>query len=158
MATIYSFEELECWKLGTELRRDFIKMVKTFPPEEKYELTSQIRRASRSVTNNIAEGFGRYHYQDFIRFCRISRGSLHELKDHVIVAGDEGYINTETVTDFKSRIQKCLAILNGFIKYLETAKSKGKVREPEAIYEVQTEITGNEQQTINNQQPIQLET
>jgi four helix bundle protein len=146
---MYTFEELECWKLGTELRRDFARMIKTFPPEEKYELTSQIRRASRSVTNNIAEGFGRYHYQEFIRFCRISRGSLHELKDHVIVAGDEGYINLEMVADFKTRIQRCVAILNGFIKYLEKAKSKNEVNEPvEPYYGIDLDVA--DQRITNN--------
>jgi four helix bundle protein len=75
MALIKSFEELECWKVSRELRCELSKLIKTFPSEEKFALVSQIRRASRSVTNNIAEGFGRYHYQEFIRFCRISRGT-----------------------------------------------------------------------------------
>lgn len=90
MALIKSFEGLQCWQVGRELRVEISKVIKTFPKEEKLELVSQMKRASRSVTNNIAEGFGRYHYQDFIRFCRISRGSLTELSDHLIIALDEG--------------------------------------------------------------------
>ena len=110
MAYVGTFEELDCWKVATELRRDMLKLIKTFPPEEKYELASQVRRASRSVTNNIAEGFGRYHYQEFIQFCRISRGSLSELVDHMIIANDEAYITKEELVAYRSRIEKCTGI------------------------------------------------
>jgi four helix bundle protein len=147
MATIHSFEDLECWKAATELRREIGKLVKTFPADEKYALTSQTRRASRSVTNNIAEGFGRYHYQEFMRFCRISRGSLNELVDHLIIAHDEEYISTEQLTNLRSKIKKCHAILNGFINYLERAKvNKGVVKEPSESYEIAEKfgITNNE--------------
>lgn len=65
--------------LGRELRNEEKILIKGFLDHEKYELVSQMRRASRSVTHNIAEGYGRFHYQENIRFCRISRGSLHEL-------------------------------------------------------------------------------
>jgi len=59
---IRSFEDLECWKVCTELRRFVSQLVKTFPKEEQFDLTSQMKRASRSVTHNIAEGYGRFHY------------------------------------------------------------------------------------------------
>ena len=137
MALIKSFEELQCWKVGRELRVEISKTIKTFPAHEKFELVSQMRRASRSVTNNIAEGFGRYHYQEFIRFCRISRGSLPELSDHLIVATDEDYINQKQHDDLRSKIERCIALINGFIAYLETKKrksSKGQVEEPVVPY------------------------
>jgi four helix bundle protein len=137
MAQVNSFEELNCWKVSTELRRDLSKLIKTFPPEEKYELTSQIRRASRSVTNNLAEGYGRYHYQEFIKFCRISRGSLTELTDHIIIACDEEYISEKQLADYKSKIEKCKALINGFIAYLKKQKaSAGKVKEPAMEYTI----------------------
>ena len=60
---IKSFEDLECWKTGTQLRKLISEIVKKFPIEEKYKLADQIIRASRSVTNNIAEGYGRFHFQ-----------------------------------------------------------------------------------------------
>lgn len=100
-----SFEELDCWKQGTEIRRDIIKMVKKFPIEEKYKLTDQMIRYSRSVTNNIAEGFGRFHYQENIQFCRTSRGSLEELTDHLIIAHDEQYISKEELDFQKTKIK-----------------------------------------------------
>jgi len=138
MAYVATFGELDCWKVGTELRRDMLKLIKTFPPEEKYELVSQVRRASRSVTNNIAEGFGRYHYQEFIQFCRISRGSLSELADHMIIANDEKYITKEDLVAYRSRIEKCTVLLNGFIKYLKRKKSESgsSVAEPPLEYSI----------------------
>jgi four helix bundle protein len=96
---VKSFEDLNCWKISTDLRRRCSEIVKGFPKEEKYKLVDQIVRASRSVTANIAEGFGRYHYQEYIQFCRQSRGSLYELMDHFIVAKDEGYISDEELNN-----------------------------------------------------------
>ena len=117
-----TFEELDCWKKATEIRRQRAELVKGFPYEEKYKLTDQIVRASRSVTANIAEGFGRFHYQEYAKFCRQSRGSLYELIDHLIVAKDENYISTEEYERLKSEIELTLAVLNGFINYLLIAK------------------------------------
>jgi four helix bundle protein len=113
--------------------------VKTFPQEEKYKLIDQILRASRSVTANIAEGFGRYHYQEYVQFCRQSRGSLYELMDHFIVARDEGYISNEELLQLKDQIGNSLGMLNGFINYLLKAKSiKDKASEPETYYNTET--------------------
>lgn len=139
MALIKSFEELQCWKVGRELRVEISKAIKTFPAHEKFELVSQMRRASRSVTNNIAEGFSRYHYQEFIRFCRISRGSLTELSDHLSVALDEDYIDINLHDDLRARVERCIAIINGFIAYLgkrNHKSSRGKVEEPIARYSI----------------------
>ncbi|AMQ54759.1 four helix bundle protein [Algoriphagus sanaruensis] len=91
--SIRTFEDFEVWKKGREVRLFVQKVVKNFPPEEKYALAIQIRKSSRSITNNIAEGYGRFFYQENIQFCRISRGSLSESLDHMIVAFDEGYIS-----------------------------------------------------------------
>ena len=73
---IKHFTDIEAWKLARELRVALYEMSKTLPAEEKYNLTSQIIRAAISCTANIAEGYGRFHYQENIQFCRISRGSL----------------------------------------------------------------------------------
>lgn len=67
-----SFEELECWKLAADLRKEVSKLIKTFPAEEKFRLMDQMKRCSRSVTNDIAEGFGRFHYQENIHFAGIA--------------------------------------------------------------------------------------
>jgi four helix bundle protein len=72
--------------LGREFRKEISAIMKKFPDYEKFELTKQIKRSSRSVTANLAEGQGRYHHKDNSRFARISRGSLKETPDHLIVA------------------------------------------------------------------------
>ena len=92
MASFTSFEELECWKEAVVLRKQIRIKIRSFPVEEKYKLIDQLQRATRSVTANIAEGFGRYHYQENSQFCRHSRGSLHEVIDHLIVANEEAYL------------------------------------------------------------------
>ncbi len=136
MATLRSFQELNCWKLSAEIRREVSVLIKSFPADEKFELCSQMRRASRSATNNIAEGFGRYHYQEFIRFCRISRASLLELIDHLLIAHEEGYISEAVANELKAKIEKCVALINGFVKYLKSKKtnSASTVEEPVEYY------------------------
>ena len=69
-----SFEDLEVYKAAREYRKKMYKLAKELPPEEKFNLSDQMRRAGLSLTNNIAEGHGRYHFQENIQFCRISRG------------------------------------------------------------------------------------
>lgn len=88
-----SFEDLECWKKATELRRSISCLCNRLPKDEKYRIADQMIRCSRSVTNNIAEGYGRFHYQENIQFCRHGRGSLFELKDHLIICKDECFIS-----------------------------------------------------------------
>ena len=83
------FRELEVWKESRNFRKSVSELVKKFPEFEKYKLVDQLLRASRSITANIAEGYGRYHYQENIQFCRHSRGSLMECMDHLICAMDE---------------------------------------------------------------------
>lgn len=121
-----SFEELDCWKLATEIRRDISKIAKMFPDEEKFRLVDQMLRCSRSVTNNIAEGFEKFHLKDNARFCRMSKGSLSELKDHLIIANDEGYIDLKLLNAKKDQIQRCIQILNGYINYLIRMESENK--------------------------------
>jgi len=118
MSKINTFEDLECWKHSKELRKDVNDIIKEFPKEEKYRLIDQIIRCSRSITANIAEGFGRYHYLENAKFCRNSRGSLMELLDHFIVAEECEYINNEQLDEIKIKILKCNLILNGYINYL----------------------------------------
>ena len=80
----------------------------------------------RSVTNNIAEGYGRFNYQENIQFCRISRGSLFEIIDHLLLAAEENYIEEKDLLIKKEHINKCLALLNGYINYLKKAKMENK--------------------------------
>ncbi len=144
MGAIDSFEDLECWKTCTELRRYIIDIVKKFPTEEKYELTSQMRRSSRSTTHNIAEGYGRFHFKENVRFCRMSKGSLMELQDQFITSLDEKYITQEEYDFAKKLISKSVKILNGYIKYLRSAESKPRyVSDVEDSYILQQPATNN---------------
>lgn len=129
-----TFEELDCWKKAAALRTRLAILVKTFPADEKFRLIDQILRASRSVTANLAEGFGRFHYQEYIQYCRQSRGSLYEIIDHLIVALDEKYITKDEIDELRKEIHQCLAVLNGFINYLIKAKGGNEIREPEMSY------------------------
>lgn len=122
MAT--NFEDLEVWKECRLLRQQISILVKTFPAEEKYRLTDQLIRASRSVTANIAEGHGRYHYQENSQFCRHSRGSLTETLDHLICALDENLIVKEQLDGFRLQIEKCQKLLNGYIAFLQKKKAE----------------------------------
>lgn len=120
--TLTSFRELKCWKAAVELRTELKPKIDTFPIEEKYRLKDQLIRALRSVTNNIAEGYGRYHFQENIQFCRQSRGSLTEIQDHLYIAMEENYITQSEFDFFDGKIENCLALLNGYINYLIKAK------------------------------------
>lgn len=120
-----SFTDLDVYKECRILRKNVSTLVKThFPSEEKFKLTDQILRSSRSVTASIAEGYGRFHYQENIQFCRISRGSLCETFEHLITAFDEKFISAGELKEFKIQIDKCNKVLNGYINYLYKAKTE----------------------------------
>lgn len=123
---IVSFKDLDCWKDCRDVRVFVMDLVKKFPEEEKYSLTDGMKRASRSATENIAEGFGRYHFQENIQFCRHSRGSLHELIDQLITALDENYIIQKKFNIGRDLINNALGLLNGYINYLKKAKAQIK--------------------------------
>ena len=119
-----SFEDLEVYKAAREFRKKIYKLVKELPPEEKYNLGDQMRRASLSLTNNMAEGHGRYHFQENIQFCRISRGSLMELIDDLNTCIDEKYFTIDYLEELKAEGYTVNKILNGYIAYLEKRKNQ----------------------------------
>ena len=113
------FKELNCWVKARELRTKISRVSKEFPIEEKYLLKKQILSSSRSVTNNIAEGYGRYSFLDMRHFFIQARGSLAETIDHLIVAFDEQYISEELFNELESDCEIVLKLLNGFIIYID---------------------------------------
>lgn len=116
------FEDLEIWKKGRVLRNEVRVLCKTFPNEERFKLIDQMIRASRSVTANIAEGSGRFHYQEYIQYCRVARGSATEMLDHFTVALDEGYIEKDVFEKFWSDYKSLQKMINGYITYLKKRK------------------------------------
>jgi four helix bundle protein len=103
-----SFTELETWKQARKIRIIASKLARTFPQEEKFRLSDQLVRCSRSIGNNIAEGHGRFHYQDNVRFCVIARGSLSETLDQIIIAKDEDFITDDVFNSFQAEYDRCL--------------------------------------------------
>jgi len=93
------------------------------PTFEKYDLGSQIRRASVSLTNNIAEGHGKYHYLEQIKFQLQARGSLEELIDDLNVCEDEGYLLEDDVRILKERARDVQRLISGYVRYLRDQKA-----------------------------------
>ena len=114
-----SFEELEVYRAAREFRKEIYRLIKKLPEEEKYNLAGQMRRAALSLTNNIAEGHGRFFYQENIQFCRISRGSLMELIDDLNTCIDEEYFPIDFLDNLKCEGYRINKILNGYISYLK---------------------------------------
>jgi four helix bundle protein len=118
---IESFKELDVWTLGREIKKKIFDLVKAFPKVEEYRLKDQLIRAAISVTANI-EGFGRYHYQENIQYCRQARGSLYEIVDHLITAYDFGYIDEDALSRIKSAIKRNIKVLNSYIAMIQRRK------------------------------------
>lgn len=120
---IQGLETLEAWKKAKSLALVIYREVlPVLPPEEKWHLDQQIRRAAQSVFANIAEGHGRFYYQENIRFCYIARGSLTETFTHLVLAHDLKYIPDELYSQLKGQIEELLRIINGYIAYLKRSK------------------------------------
>ena len=121
---IRSFEDLDCWKVAREVREFVRQIVGELPKEEKYRLGDQLTRASRSITANIAEGYGRFHYLDSSKFFSNARGSTYEVLDHLITASDEGLIDSKALEQARKLLESAIKLNNGYTKYLKTrAKS-----------------------------------
>jgi four helix bundle protein len=113
---VRDFKDLEVWRTARELRRELYRMAKALPDIEKFGLASQIRRAAISVTANIAEGFGRFGYQENAQMCRQARGSLYELRDHLTTCVDEGYLGPAEGARLDALIQTVTRLVNGYLR------------------------------------------
>jgi four helix bundle protein len=122
-----TFEDLEVYKAAREYRKKMYKLAKELPPEEKYNLAGQMRRAALSLANNLAEGHGRYHFQENIQFCRVSRGSLMELIDDLNACIDEVYFPLDYLEELKEEGYRINKMLNGYIAYLKKRKGEDPV-------------------------------
>jgi four helix bundle protein len=135
------FEELRCYQLALKLLEATYKLAKELPDYEKYNLASQIRRAALSTVLNIAEGYGRYHYLDKLRFFYIARGSLSETRSAFIAAYTVGHID-EAQRDWalttESETQKSL---NGYIDYIRRQQQGRKEFGPTIVKEDYIEYT-----------------
>jgi len=113
---IRSFTDLDAWKEGHKLVLMTYEMTKSFPKEEIFGLTSQMRRCAVSITSNIAEGFSRRSYKEKIQFYSISLGSVTELQNQFLVARDVNYIKEDNFQRIAEKSVKVHKITNGLIK------------------------------------------
>jgi four helix bundle protein len=117
-----SFETLEAWKRSIELSDEIYKITGKFPKEELFGITSQIRRASVSITNNIAEGTEQDSIPQSLKYLRISIGSLNEVDNLTIISYRLGYINDDELKDLKKSIEMAGKVIRGYKKYLQSKK------------------------------------
>lgn len=116
-------QTLKVWQRVVSFAEDVCKdVLPSFPQDERWALTSQLRRSVQSVPANIAEGYGRYYYQDGIRYCYIARGSLEESFSHLVLAQRLGYISAETYSALEREINEIRQMINGYIRFLKQSK------------------------------------
>lgn len=124
---IKTFEDLEAYKACRAFRMFIFKEVTSILLTTKeYNLADQIKRSSRSVTANIVEGYGRFHYLDNARFCTIAQGSLYESLEHCITANDEQLLPSHHLESARSLFEQAIKLLNGYINYLFKSADKSK--------------------------------
>ena len=115
-----SYKELTVWQQTRKLTAYIYTLTRQFPVEERYGLINQMQRAAISIPSDIAEGCGRQHPRDTIQFLAIARGSLYEIETQTYLAFDQQYIDEAQLTDACLKIEKCIQLLQGFIRYYRT--------------------------------------
>jgi four helix bundle protein len=151
---IQGLETLEAWKKSRAFVLVIYKEVlPLLPADEKWHLNQQIRRSAQSVVANIAEGHGRFYYQDNVRFCYIARGSLTETYTHLLLAFDLKYIPDELFNRLKNQIEELIRIINGYIAYLK--RSKRGEKEPGANYIIRESSSEYFAEDITNENPLE---
>jgi four helix bundle protein len=133
------FEDLECYQLALEVMAKVHAFSKTLPSDEKYDLYAQIRRASKGVTGNIAEAYGRYHYLDSLRYYSIARGELNETLAHLIHARVWEYTNQHDFDSLYKLIRQTEQALNGFMSYIRRQRAGSKEFGDKTLGESQTD-------------------
>ena len=139
MAKINRFEELEVWQLARQLANDIYWLTQEGTFSKDYELKNQINRASGSVMDNIAEGFGRANRAEFIVFLGYSLGSGTEVKSQLYRAFDRQHVKSDCFEELYSRTDRVGKMLFGLLQSLKKSPVRGlkyKAAEPEAIYEL----------------------
>lgn len=113
---IYSFRDLNAWKIGHQFALKIYQMTKAFPIEEQFGLSSQLRRAAISITSNIAEGFSRRSYREKSQFYSMAPGSLTEVQNQLLLAKDIGYLLSKSFNNLYEDSITVHKLINGLIK------------------------------------------
>jgi four helix bundle protein len=116
---MHNFKELKVWQKSRELVKEIYLEVSNFPSDEKFGLSSQLKRAAVSVPSNIAEGAGRNSNKDFARFLNISLGSAYELETQIILSFDLALINKEQLDKIINSINEVQKMIHGLSKSLQ---------------------------------------
>ena len=124
MRKIRTFEDLDVWQMGRDLTLKIYEITGHFPNEEIYGMTAQIKRAALSVPANISEGFGRFHFLDKAKFYLNARGSLYELKSHLLIAKELGFVREDATDNVFEEIDELSLKLNNLIS--KTRRMKGE--------------------------------
>jgi four helix bundle protein len=119
---LYSLDDFALYQHAREFRKEVYGLLGQLPRKERFCLDPQMRRAAISVSNNIAEGHGRWHYQENIHFCRISRGSVSELLDDFNLCIDEKYLDPALITNLHEQGEALIRRINGYVSYLQRCK------------------------------------
>src|ERR1017187_9407970 len=122
-SSFQTFEDLEVYQAAREFRKGMYAAGRKLPDFEKFDLGRQIRRAAVSLTKNIAEGHGRYHFLDQIKFQLQTRGSLTELIDDLNICSDEKYLPPDEVVELKNQATAVHQLINGYIRYLRERRT-----------------------------------
>jgi len=117
MEQLRTYKDLNAWKNSRELVKEIYEITKSYPREEIYSLTSQIRRCTISVSSNIAEGMGRQYLKETIQFLYLSRGSLYELETQLILSGDLGFISSDKLEKMLDKLEIQRKLISGLISY-----------------------------------------
>ena len=116
---IRSYRDLEAWRLAIRLTKVVYRMSEHFPSDERFGLTSQIRRAAVSIASNIAEGWGRGSTSDYARFLRMARGSMYEVETQGLIALELGFVDKDKFDFFEQTIDEAGRVLAGLIRSIE---------------------------------------
>lgn len=124
MSEIRDCKDLIAWQKGIDLAEMVYRVTRLLPPDERFGLVSQARRAAVSVPANIAEGFGRSGRADFVRFLDIALGSSYEVETHLLVSGRSAYLNAERLDPVIDLCQEVQRILKGLSRKLRESNKK----------------------------------
>lgn len=143
--SIESYRDLLVWQKAMDLVVEIYRLTKAFPPDERFGLTIQIRRVAVSIPSNIAEGHGRLHRADFLRFLSIARGSLTELETQLQIATRLGYLDARQTEQSWDLVRHVGRALNGLIRSLNSENPRsnggGRIAETSDNYETDWPLT-----------------
>ncbi len=117
--SITSYKDLVAWQKAFQIGLEIYRVSGVFPPDERFCLTSQIRRSAVSIASNIAEGFGRGSAKDYLRFLRVARGSMYEVETQLLFALELGYLEGERHAAVQRGVEEVGRLLGGLIRSVE---------------------------------------